>query len=469
MAPEQAENSFSLINDHTDLYTLGAILYELLTLRCPISGGSVQEMLQKTIRGAFPQPSELAPSRNIPAALDAITMKAMQCTPGQRYSTVSGLIRDIQQYQDGFATEAENPTFFTHLHLLIKRHRLAVSLIVGFSALIVAILGRTFVSIHRSERIARHALADVQQRKDYIAATARRVAPDYLDLTMQLERSHDFVAAAEALNTGLAFDLSLDVGWVLKAKLLLSQQQFSAAWEILTREPALSAQVDSGLLTLAEKYRLSPSLSDVAIPGLLRDFREHGMASGIPRVFHHINRQSFDPASRFPAIAESLRVLNPAVKELNFSWKKEVSGRWAIDISDNPQLDDISPLTGLDIQSLNANNTGTLDLTLIEREALRELKLARTPLTHLPDLGERPAIHTFDLRGTRIRNLATLVQYPHLTQLDISDIQGLSTLEPLLWCPALTLLSVSETHRNDFTLQALAGRGVIIIYCGRQQ
>jgi serine/threonine protein kinase len=147
MAPEQAQGSLSDIDFQTDVYMLGAMLYEILTYRCPIEGSTVKEALQKTVRGDVPPPHRRAPEQRIPAALDAITMKAMAPDPADRYPTVGALIRDIQKYQEGFATMAENPTFFTHLKLLVKRHKMAVGLITASAALISGILANSFIKI----------------------------------------------------------------------------------------------------------------------------------------------------------------------------------------------------------------------------------------------------------------------------------------------------------------------------------
>jgi len=470
MAPEQAQGSPSDIDFQTDVYMLGALLYEILTYHCPIVGKTVKDVLQKTLRGEVPAPGERAPENRIPTALSAIAMKAMATDPTDRYPMVAAVILDIQKYMDGFATSAENPTFITHLALLVKRHKAAVSLIAASGALIAAILANSFIKIKQSERVALDAkdlatqrLEELQEKNDYIAATAKQVAPDYLNLMAQEERDYAFAAAEQALDTSLAFDPSLEMGWMWKGKILLCQQRFSEAWAILSGNHGHPVRKDAAL-KLAENYKDQPKVPDAEIPELVRNFKNHNLTGGIPRLFYHLNREPFDPAARFPALAESLKQLNPKIGNLNFSYQAAKGGGWRIDISGNPDLDDISPLCGLDIHSLNAGGIGSPDLKLLTEDGMTELVLSRTTLNHLFELDQMEGIESLDISETHIRNLINIIKYSQLTSLDISGIDGLSISPQLVWCRNLRTLTVSEAFKNDSTIRALANRGVIIIY-----
>jgi serine/threonine protein kinase len=423
MSPEQAQGSPSDIDFQTDIYTLGAMLYEILTGQCPILGDTVREVLQKTVRGDIPRPIKRNPEQRIPPALDAIAMKALQLDPRQRYANVAALIHDIHQYQDGFATTAENPTFITHFTLLIRRHKLAVSLIALFSLLIATILTNSYISI-------RNALTALQDKNDYIEATAKKVAPDYLDLMHRAERAYAFAAAEQALDTSLAFDPANPAAQQAKVQMQLSRK---------TR-------------------------ADAEIPQQAAEFRRAGMNGTLPRLFYHYNQASFDPPPHFAAIADSLRLLNPSVEELKFSWSAADNGGWNIDISKNPGLDDLTPLCGLKITRLIARDIGSPDMALLTENGMRTLDLSNAQINHLPDLNQLTGLEELDISGTRIRNIANIIKYPRLSTLNISHIEGLNISPQLVWCRNLKLLTVSAAFKNDSTVQTLARRGVIIIY-----
>jgi serine/threonine protein kinase len=466
MSPEQAQGSPSDIDFQTDVYMLGAMLYEILTYCCPIVGDTVKQVLQKTVRGDFPTPAARTPELRIPPALAAIAMKAMQTDPKERYANVAALIRDIHQYEDGFATIAENPTFLTHATLLVRRHKLTVSLIGVSVILITAILANSFISIKQSERVAVDALATLQEKNEYIAATARQVAPDYLNLALRAEREYDFRAAEQALDTCLAFDPMDQTAWEMRAKILLSRQAFAAAWDILSGRHGHIAPGSNAMLGLAEKYKEPGAVPDADFPQLVRDFIDRGLSDGLPRLFYHFNRKPFEAASHFAALEEGLKLLNPGVSTLNFHWEPAEGSGWIIDISDNPVLDNLAPLCGLDIQSLDAGNIGTPDLELLTGTGMRRLDLSGTPLSHLFDMDRFAGLEELDISGTRIRNLANILTYPHLASLDISAIEGLVISPQLIWCRNLKLLTVDQSFRDDPTIRALARRGVIIIYAG---
>ncbi len=136
MAPEQATGESARFDERTDVYALGALLYTMLTLQCPLAGKSVDEMLQLTMRGEIPPPSEVAPGRSIPAALEAICRKAMQLNPENRYPNAAELRADIQAFNAGFATEAEHASPLRKTALFINRNLLETIM-----AVIIAMLG----------------------------------------------------------------------------------------------------------------------------------------------------------------------------------------------------------------------------------------------------------------------------------------------------------------------------------------
>jgi serine/threonine protein kinase len=464
MSPEQAQGVPSDIDFQTDVYMLGAMLYEILTHHCPIDGGTVKESLQRTVRGDFPPPAKRAPGLRIPAALAAIAMKAMSTDPADRYPNVAALIRDVHQYQDGFATIAENPTFVTHAMLLVKRHKLAVGLIAATVAIITTILAQSFNSIKKSEKVALNALDRLQVKNDYIASTARKVAPDYLDLMRQQEKAYRFAAAEQSLETSLAFDPNLEAAWMQKGLMLISHLDFTNAWTILSGNHGHPVEKNPPAVRLAKKQMDAGKVTDASLPGLVRDMATYGLADGLPRLFYHLNRAPFDPATRLPALAEALRILNPNVAELNFQWQPGGTAGWILDLGNNPELNDISPLCGLKILILNAGNTGTPDLDLLTESGMVELRLSGTRLNNLFELDQMKSLQLLDISKTRIRNISNIIRYPKLRALDLSGIEDLDISPQLIWNQNLKMLTVAERYRTDPTIVALARRGVIIIY-----
>lgn len=170
MSPEQALGQLDELDERSDIYSLGGILYALLTLRPPVEGKTLEEVLEKVRTGGVTPPSQFgatAPSAKqsakgevleakkikplphiesgrVPAALSSVVMKALTLDKAARYQSVPEFAADIEKYQTGFATTAEEAGLFTQLRLLVQRHRREFA--VGFAAwLIITALAVWFV------------------------------------------------------------------------------------------------------------------------------------------------------------------------------------------------------------------------------------------------------------------------------------------------------------------------------------
>jgi serine/threonine-protein kinase len=113
MAPEQASGHLDLIDRRTDIYGLGAILYEVLTGRPPFSGPDTHEILRK-VREEQPLPPHERWA-DVPPALESICMRALAKSPTERFTSASELATAVQSWQEVERREAqeERDRFFT--------------------------------------------------------------------------------------------------------------------------------------------------------------------------------------------------------------------------------------------------------------------------------------------------------------------------------------------------------------------
>lgn len=142
MSPEQAQGRNLEVDEKSDIFALGGILFSILTLRPPIEGSSQSEVLNQAAKGQIAKPlnpphKTTASSKDkaltlplphlsggrIPAALLAVAMHALQSAPELRYDSVLALAEDIDSYLAGYATRAEGAGFWRQIWLLIQRHR----------------------------------------------------------------------------------------------------------------------------------------------------------------------------------------------------------------------------------------------------------------------------------------------------------------------------------------------------------
>jgi serine/threonine protein kinase/tetratricopeptide (TPR) repeat protein len=104
MAPEQAEGRLHEIGPTTDVYALGAIIYELLTGRPPFKGSSVRETLELVCQVDPVPPRQLQP--RVPRDLETICLKCLHKEPKNRYASAAELADDLRRFREGRTIQA---------------------------------------------------------------------------------------------------------------------------------------------------------------------------------------------------------------------------------------------------------------------------------------------------------------------------------------------------------------------------
>lgn len=252
MSPEQAALTSVDVDTRSDIYSLGVLLYELLTSSTPFE---IPELLKKgldEIRRVIQTEEPVRPStrlssmvaanltsvsrqrqseppkliRDVRGDLDWIVMKALEKDRARRYATANGLAMDIQRFLTGEVVSARPPSTLYKFQKLVLRNKLLVSGSVIFLCLLLALLGFMGVLLVRERRLrdqsdllAADTLANsyIQDSKPEIAEPLflraleirRKLTPGYLPTPQSLDNliwallNQGKFSGAEALLTGL--------------------------------------------------------------------------------------------------------------------------------------------------------------------------------------------------------------------------------------------------------------------------
>lgn len=180
MAPEQASGRSKRVGVGTDIYAIGAILYELITGRPPFQGETPLETILQVTRDEPVAPRLLNPS--VPRDLETICLKCLRKPPEQRYATSLDLADDLKRFLDNQPIAARPAGPIERTRAWIRRHPTAAALIAVTTAAAITLV---LVGSRSNLELRAKNAALRRQRIDLIEANGTRLA-DEGDLTMAM-------------------------------------------------------------------------------------------------------------------------------------------------------------------------------------------------------------------------------------------------------------------------------------------
>jgi serine/threonine-protein kinase len=181
MSPEQAAGRLDQVGPASDIHSLGATLYTILTGRPPIEGTNSAEIVDKAARSDWLPPGRI--KRNVPKALDALCCRAMARRPEDRYPTALALGADVERWLAGEPVSAYPEPWTTRARRWLVRHRIlaaATAAAVLVAAVSLAVATVLLTAARDREHQARAGEHEARLRAEENFTLARDAVDRYL-------------------------------------------------------------------------------------------------------------------------------------------------------------------------------------------------------------------------------------------------------------------------------------------------
>ena len=436
MAPEQISESFGQRSIRTDIYSLGTLLYGLLTFNCPVQESDAKSMMDDTTNGNITPIN--SHERIIDPGLAAITSKAMALQAHDRYKSVFTLANDVRAFRNGFAPNAEEASLIKRLKLVVKRHK-TLALTAFASLLLIIILVTTFIyslnqeknKARASEKSAINLAEKLNSEKDQRLKFNRETAPKIYATAMLSYESGAYRKALNYVEASLGLDPNLAEARFLYAILLIGE-----------------LRIDEALKALKQ---FKPSAQNHYLINICKEIKAVWGKNYLPPlaklypIYLKLNRDSF--TNRYflnDHLIVKVSYSYPQQERIEFAkrYYRQVNGNQAftfnlqkkndgltLSLSGNRGALALRELNNLPIYELDISHTAFESIAQIQGIPLKNLNLSHSKIADLTPLYNSKTLAVLDITNSRVYNLAPIRNTPLHTLIAGSNPISLYSLQ----------------------------------------
>jgi len=431
MSPEQATGNLRAVDQRSDVYALGALLYEMLTLQPPIEKeGGYTAIVMRVALGEIVPPEQREPMRarvgKIPRELAAIAMKALAKEQGQRYANVGELRKDIERFQEGRSVSAKEDTRKEMIWKFVKRNK-------GFSAGVVTaflVLAVSLCFLATAYWEVSKAKGSMEQANAAREAQLRESVPVFVAAAKLSLQQRQFDAALKQVDLALAYKEDHFEARLLRAQLLIGRKDLAGAEKELALYLKLQPHDDD-----------SRKLLELCKQGQTREASWGEMSVILQGQQVTVLAERLAQNNR-----ELLGFYHKRLTEVwpnQFKLTQDPDGRLRLDFSWQQPIRDLRPLSGMNLSHLGIRTLPVSDLSPLQGMPLVSLDMTECgAVSDVRALKGMPlrwlSLAKYVLPGPSVRDLTPLegmklefLRIPERVDKGMNSIRQMSTLKDI--------------------------------------